>query len=133
MQDISIMGTRLTLSQVRARWGAADIFTFVSEELRVLEESEVLKRGSLGRSFQVRRDQGVQQVESGGKYDKKPQFQKNKEDKEYSHQSKGGKDGKGEKDGGQGRRDSPKDGQKGKGKGKGHDGKGHGRGGGKSA
>jgi hypothetical protein len=34
------------MTQVRPRWKASDIFTWVGEELRVLEESDVLKNAT---------------------------------------------------------------------------------------
>ena len=134
MVDFSIGGTRLGLSQVRAGWGAADIFAYVSEELRVAEESDILKRSTIGRSFQVRKDKEVRQaIEEKSARKDSPHKDKDKEANPKSpYRGKGGRDGKH----GDSPKSSPHHNQKGtpKGKGhgggKGHDGKGHGRGGG---
>ena len=54
MGELVIGGQKITVTQVRSRWRASDVFTWVAEELRVLEESEVLKNATLRRPWMNR-------------------------------------------------------------------------------
>ena len=52
MGDFVVGGQKVAMMPMRARWKAADIFAWVGDELRLLEESAVLKKASLGNDME---------------------------------------------------------------------------------